>query len=201
MPLGSQFKGAHFVEGPMTVVDIWQLLHSNAREWEHVPKNSNFFKIRDMLDEADRQVLQKLTDFDAARWEYLCYGAGWTIIGAAALSWCKDADLDHVSRLWKAIDPVIKPEPLTLRTAAMICPKLKPPSHQLSDIAVQLEGDGFKIAMMLAAQHGSVKIDVSYAELAAAQETLRPMLGHILREHDDSHTYADLLERWSSDEE
>lgn len=196
MPLGLEFKGARTIEGPMTVVDIWQLLHTDAKEWRQVPRNSNFFKIREMLDDADRDALQKLHAFEADHWEHLCFGAGWTIIGAVALSWCNDATLERVVDAWRNVDTKIKPDAPTLRAAGMLCPRLLPESKRLSEIIATVERDAFTIALIIAAHDGNVETDLDDTTLSQAPDTLIPMLSYALQKSENDTKYAALLSEW-----
>ncbi|WP_237093424.1 hypothetical protein [Nereida sp. MMG025] len=184
----------------MSAVDVWQMLHSNAQEWETVPRNSHFFKIREMLDQADRDALKKLEDYDALLWEHLCYGAGWTIIGAVALSWCKGANLAQISKIWQSISPEIALDPATLRVIGMLRPQLLPASDRLSEIAASLEGDVFLIALSIIALQGKIHVDVQRSELENAPDLLRFALIYMAENAEGQCPHADLILSWKTDE-
>jgi len=196
MTLPTSFVGAHMLDGPITAVDVWQILHSNAKEWEEVPRNSKFFEIRDMLDQADRQALEKLASFEVTLWQHLCYGAGWTILGAIALSWCKDAQLEHVATGWAHVSAQVDTAEMTLHAVQKINPALVPPSNRLGDITAELNGDPFQIAITLAALKCDVLIDLDAQTILEAPPVLIPTLSMAIAEHERNAGFHDILNQW-----
>lgn len=197
MSLGPAFKGARLLDSQMTPIDIWQLVHSNAREWLQVPRNSNFFRIREMLDDADREALAKLSDLAPDIWEHLCYGAGWTILGAVGLSWCHEACFDRVAASWLHVAPAVGADEFTIRAASLLRPGLLPSCGTLRQVCEEMKFDAFKISLVLAAQHSSVEIDLERDELLAAPAILIPALKFTLERSKRGEDFRDIVNGWS----
>ena len=67
-----------------------------------------------------------LSKLSAANWSSLCSAAGWTVYGAVALSWCKDAKLEDVWAGWLTSGFPLKPLPEHERPARFLNPALLP---------------------------------------------------------------------------
>lgn len=196
MSLGPYFAGAHVLDGTLTAIDIWLMIHSDAKEWAQVPKNSQFFAIREMLDSADLDALKKLHEMEAINWEHLCFGAGWTIFGSIGLSWCKDATIERVSELWQQNCEILEPDEGTLRAASLICPAILPDTNLLSSLIEEAHADSFLLSLIIAAKIDEIDVDMPEAAFANAPKPLLPVLGKLLGSGSKSTEYQDLLVRW-----
>jgi len=200
MPLNPVFNGAHMLDDALTAVDVWQLLHSDAQEWETTPRNSKFFKIREMLDQADHGALKKLRKFPATNWEHLCFGAGWTVYGAVGLSWCEGADFAKVSDCWLHSGFDLNTQDNSLRAARMINPDILPKATNLGGLVEELENNTFRISLALAAQEGAVKVDLPPQSLEPAPAQLVPFLIIAIESASLEAEFADVLENWRKGE-
>lgn len=196
MPLNPVFQGAHLLEDTLTAVDVWQLLHSDAQEWEDTPRNSKFYKIREMLVQADRDALRKLRKFPATTWEYLCFGAGWTVYGAVGLSWCEGADFAKVADCWQHSGFDLNAREISLRAAQMINIDIVSSSQKLSEMIEELENNTFRISLTLAAREGKIEVDLSPQSLEPAPAELVPFLIMAIENSSRKAEFSELLEKW-----
>lgn len=174
----NELTGAIRAGAGLTLPEIWQTLHANAREWQSVPRNANFFDIREMLDDSDRQTLLMLQEIEAVQWEQVCNGSGWTAIGAIALSWCAGAqDLSRISDRWQLSGVPFSRDPLVRRTSGAIHPGCKPSVSLLSELVARLEGNVARISLCLAAWPDSFKNDLSPEVLETAPPQITGLLG------------------------
>ncbi|MEL6960542.1 MAG: hypothetical protein AAGL89_16485 [Pseudomonadota bacterium] len=197
----SPLDGAHMLDGPVTVVDVWQMLHSNAQEWHQVPRDANHYKVKDLLDQADTTAFRKLREFPVDYWEQLCAGAGWTLTGVVGLSWCQNASLDLVAHYWKKAIPVTVPNASTMRAASFFRKRLLPEETSVLEVIQKLQDDFTKIAIVLVTRHSELVFDVPTDLLANAPKELQPLIMHLLANRQDDPELAAIFERWKSEEE
>ena len=96
----------------LSLVDIWQSLHASERTWGARSSSAPRFAFEDMVWGSDRMLMELLTEVPAQRWITLCYGAGFTNLGAAALSWCREAMLSNVLHIFRLVrSPRERPMP------------------------------------------------------------------------------------------
>jgi len=196
MSLNPVFTGAHMLDDALTAVDVWQLLHSDAKEWDTTPRNSKFFKIREMLDQADYEALKKLREFPATSWEHLCFGAGWTVYGAVGLSWCEGADFAKVSDCWLHSGFELNTQESSLRAARLINPDVLPKAVKLSALVDELENNSFRISLALAARGGKIKVDLPPQSLEPAPVQLVPFLVLAIETASVEAEYEGVLGKW-----
>lgn len=172
-----ELTGAGILASGLTLPEIWQTLHSNAREWREVPRNSRFFDLRDILDESDRQIYLMLREVDAVRWEQVCSGAGWTAIGAIALSWTRDgANFIRVAERWQLSGDTVDTGPRCLRTARQLDPRVRFQARKLSELVQELNGNVAHISLALAASAGEIKNDLEQVIIDTAPISIRQFL-------------------------
>lgn len=175
--LGSALK----TKDGLSLPQIWQQLHSDACEWRDVPRNSRFYDLRAMIDDSDKEALLQLREIPFGRWQHLCYGAGWTPLGAIALSWCKDMHaLQPVAEAWAHSGVAVTPDPHILRSIAMSNPAVLPRFARLSEIIAFTGGDGLQCALLMVAAAPSLTIDFDSERLRQAPSEVRPMLDHLI---------------------
>ncbi len=168
----------------LSLPQIWQQLHSDAREWQDVPRNSRFYDLRGMIDDSDRKALLQLRDTPVVRWQHLCHGAGWTPLGAIALSWCKGVSgFQPVAEAWAHSGVAVMPCPQILRSVAMSNPAILPRLTRLSEIIDCTGGNGLQCALLMAAAADGLRVDLDDSRLRQAPPEVRPMLDHLLGDH------------------
>ena len=198
MSLGRYLSGAHVLNDTLTAVDIWLMIHADAKEWDEVPRNSHFFTIREMLDTADLDALRKLCEMDAINWEHLCFGAGWTIYGCVGLSWCQGAEIERVSELWQQNCEVFEPDEGMLRAASLICPAILPETLSLSKLIEAAHADSFLLSLIVAAKIRDIEVDIPESAFANTPSALLPVFTEMLSSNSRSSEYQELLKRWGT---
>jgi|GEM_PF-4441350 len=170
-------QGAKSTAEGLTLPEIWQQLHSNAAEWRDMPRNSRFYDLRDMIDQSDRQVLRQLSKTPERNWIDLCTGAGWTGLGAVALTWCADGSkITRVASAWEKTGIVIHPDDLTLRALNLSNSKTIPRMKSLLEILTLAKGNHTISALMIAASFDDLEVDVEEKYLANTPDPLKPLL-------------------------
>lgn len=171
--------GAFVTEEGLTLPEIWQQLHSNQCEWLNVPRNAKFYELREFIDQSDRQAIRQLRQVPNERWQHVCYGAGWTPLGAIALSWCSGLlDLSVVSQAWSYTGQQVQPDEAILRAISFSNPDIIPRINRLSE-AVTLTGQDLIGCALVLGAADKVEIDVAEIGLADAPEEIRPILDHV----------------------
>jgi len=127
--------GAILLGGRTSLPDTWRILHSNANiAIEAISARDNSRGIHDMLEKADTALLKSLEECNIEHWAWLCEGAGWTIVGAAALSWCRGVQAAQVWSAWAKSGYPLAPTPHFLRTTRQINPKIILTGSALSEL-------------------------------------------------------------------
>ncbi|KZK95250.1 MULTISPECIES: hypothetical protein [unclassified Pseudovibrio] len=125
---------------PPLPLEIWMAVHANADHWLEQFDNPNLSKEYDHSLTSDRELLKSLGSFPSERWQQLCYGAGWTALGASALSWCEGASLAQVLTVWSLSSGATAPSKREKRAAVLLNPKLLPPAKLSSVIETAKTG-------------------------------------------------------------
>ena len=170
------YEGAFETSDGFRLPDIWQTIHSNAFDWEHVPKNNNFFKLRKIIDDADKEVYGKLSEVPIDRWMTFCEAAGWTGYGAAAASHCEGASRTHVWNCFKSVPYILNLDESTMRLVGLINQEIVPKIDSLRSIVLETQNNVELVALQLIIAHSSAMIDLTEAELSSANDSLRNLI-------------------------
>lgn len=112
--------------GRSTLAETWHRLHLNAVAWSEIWQSDDLIYDRLLLDEGFSSFIESLSTCPTSRWSALCEACGWTVYGAVALSWCKDANIAEVWAGWEASGFPVKPSPGFERPARFLNPALLP---------------------------------------------------------------------------
>ncbi|TQM90403.1 hypothetical protein BD293_0039 [Roseinatronobacter monicus] len=155
----------------LTVVDIWQGLHANAKAWPVNPYGlASAAQNRTLIDGTDLSVLRALAAYPGAGWSALCTAAGWTSYGAVALSWCQGATLPQVLDAWLASGFSLKPLPEYERPARLLNPTLLPQTRSLSALVEAAQPNAFALCVMIAHSPEPLDFDMSLETLQSVPQ-------------------------------
>ncbi len=162
---------------PPLAVQTWMALHANADHWLEHLDNPNLSEEYDHSLASDRELLQSLESFPAERWQQLCYGTGWTTLGASALSWCEGASLEQVLTAWNYSPEVASPSKTEERAAVLLNPNLLPPAKLSSVIEAAKTGPNVWLLLYAFKANGtSVEQDWSEEKLRQLNKAIRALL-------------------------
>lgn len=157
----------------LSLPEIWMGLHAGQKAWEQAAPAD-----RATIDESDRSILALLCEVEAARWSALCAAAGWTPVGASALSWCAGASLSEVRTVWETVQPILPTCDAACRPAHLLRSEVLPARQRLSDIVLAGDHSNLQICLMIANEPISIEIDLPSETLRTAAPELA---AHILR--------------------
>jgi len=197
--MGSKSKtGAVYLKDGITLPEIWVIIHNNAAILEGKSNSSHASKDRLSVDKNDLGILKKLGECSFSFWHSLCIASGWTVYGAVALSWCKDARIEQVWDAWEASGFPLKPLPEYERPATFINPALLPNTNSLSQIIAFCPDKTLPICAMIAALKEPLDFDLPVGQLEMANPQLASFLkSRMVQNPDRTPEQNDLVNIWT----
>ncbi|WP_147112934.1 hypothetical protein [Tateyamaria sp. syn59] len=150
----------------------WVGLHASHEAWIYATPDD-----RGRIDDSDLSILRSLAEIPAARWSSLCSAAGWTPLGAAAMSWCEGATLREVREAWETVEPLLTVDEITCRPARLLNPALLPETtthgmRKLSSMVVAGDDNNLQISLQIAHHPAKLMVDLSKDILSGADPSL-----------------------------
>ncbi|PYE85162.1 hypothetical protein [Phyllobacterium leguminum] len=158
----------------LTPVDIWQSLHASERSWIAKAGGAPRFVFNENADSSDRMLLEMLPALPVRRWFDLCNGAGWTVLGGAALSWCKEGSLGDVLHVFRELKLMPEPGNAWERAASLINPAALP-ENRLSAL-MAFGKDEIGVCVLIAARQERPALDVPSEQVAALLPSIRALI-------------------------
>ncbi|MDO5642003.1 MAG: hypothetical protein Q4G26_06370 [Paracoccus sp. (in: a-proteobacteria)] len=152
-------------------VDLWREINRIADNLERTPMGQ--VAVSDALT---LELMGDLVKCDVGIWRGLCGGVGYTVYGAAALSWCRDAKLEYVWQDWEASEYVITPGALSERPAEFVNRSLMPREFALSRIAQAAGSSATAFCVMIAAAERPLEFYLPMNLLCTAHPSIRSFL-------------------------
>ncbi|CUH78198.1 hypothetical protein TRM7557_01765 [Tritonibacter multivorans] len=178
----SPFTGAQLIGHETSLPKVWQRLHDNAFQWSHMLQTQAKQKNLDALDAIDLGLLSLLSDCPAKAWLTLCQGAGGTVMGAVALSWCQGAKLSEVRALWATSGVNITPVESFLRPARLLNPDMVQDQTSLKAILAETCDDIFLTAVKVVRAGRRLQLDLTEPEMQNLPFPLDLLIFHSQRE-------------------
>jgi len=137
-------------------------------------------------------ICRDLQKVNASNWLSIGKGAGITVYGTVALSWCKDAQIVQVWEGWMASKFPLLPLPKYERPARFINPALLPATDSLAEIIAFCPDVSLPICTLLAALKEPLVFDLPSDQLKNANPQIASFLKSRMEqlvertpEHDD----------------
>ena len=168
-----------------TLVSAFNEIASLSAVLEKVKKSDEqgiYYKSAIMTYQGICRDLQKI---DVSKWLNIGIGAGWTVYGAVALSWCKDARIEHVREGWEVSGFPLKPLPEFERPARFINPELLPKTSSLAAIINFCPNETLPICAMIAALKEPLVFDLPTEHLKNANPQLASFLKSRMEQNGD----------------
>lgn len=177
---------------------IWFQLHQHAEVWAQNIQNGMDPEDLTYNDDEDALLFRSLDDFAVQRWIKLCEALEWTVYGAVALSWCKDADLSQVWEGWEASGFPLKPLSEYERPARFINPALLPATNSLLELARIVENKTLPICAMIVAKGDALDVDLTPGQATNASPQIAAFLkAHMERKQNRTDEQNQMIEVWS----
>ena len=179
--------------------ELWSNLHLSIVSWEcGDPKRFNGENEAAATDRVFN-LLKCLVDTPSENWLLICRGAGMTVFGAVALSWCEGATLPQVFDGWRASGFPLKPLPEYERPARFINPALLPQTRKLSEFATAAEPDILALCAMIAHSPEPLEFDVSHPSLRGSPnpQVVAFLKSRMLQKPSRTQEEEDLIAAWS----
>ena len=199
-------RGAYQVN-EFILVDLWREIHTLSYVWSEANSEFNLFKRPTRTELRVENYLLGLSVCPHTAWSSLCSAAGWTVYGAVALSWCKDARLEDVWAGWLASGFPLKPLPEFERPARFLNPDLVPQVKCLTEIATLYNGKypgnpemyHLAVSATIAAQKAPLEFDFQPEQLKGIPPQIAAFLkSRLLQKTDKSGSDKMLIESWSA---
>lgn len=129
-----------------------------------------------------RGICRRLPDAEAEHWILMGQGSGMTVYGAAALSWCRGAELDSVFAAWAASGCSLKSGEPYERPARHINPAVLMPTSSLREITIGANGKFLPFYVRIAAAVKPLEFDLSVDVLRKADPQVKELLWHRIRD-------------------
>lgn len=179
-----------------TILRIWDRLHSFFYELETshkgpLPEERRISSNINTLTDSMRAV-------PASDWTQFCLSLGWTVYGAVALSWCKDAELAKVWEGWEASGFPLKPLPEYERPARFVNPALMPKTRSLKGIVDEMGNSSLAICAAIASSPEPLEFDLDSSMIKSAKPQLAAFLkSRMLEKQNRTGEEEALLKVWS----
>ena len=168
--------GAHCLPNGIRYVDLWIEIHRLAEK--HAKSLPHDAKVFDALT---LELLNDLSSVDATKWRALCRGIGFTVYGAVAMSWCKNAQLSEVLEDWCLSGVTFSPGFYNERPARFVNPALLPHEASLKRIVELSESNQFLTCVMIAASKFPLQFDLPFHVLNKAPINIAAFLREQIR--------------------
>ena len=190
--------GTHKFPSGKPVIDLWQNIHGNAASYERLRQENALKADMEFINLSDNGNYENLLNCEHTIWAKLCDGIGWTVYGAVALSWCKDAELSQVWDGWEASGFPLKPFPEFERPARFINPALLPTTNSLLELARLAENKPLPICAMIVAKGDKLNVDLSVSMAAKASPQIAAFLkAHMERQANHTQEQTQMIEVWT----
>ena len=190
-------QGSLIPKDDLTLPFVWVSLHLNAKMEQETLNNPRLSRETARMANEITYLLESLKEVPVQKWWDLCNASGWTVYGAVALSWCKDAQIEQVWDGWKASGFLLKPLPEFERPAQFLNPAQLPETNSLSEIINACPNKSLPICAMIAALKTPLEFDLPPDQLKSANPQIASFLKSRMEqvvertpEHDD------LIQTW-----
>ncbi len=181
----------------MSLPYIWASLHLNGDLTKEFENNEQLTIEFERTLSQIVFLLESVKELDNKVWHTLCTGAGMTVYGAVALSWCKDAQLEQVWEGWEASGFPLLPKPEYERPARFINKELLPKSNSLKDITQSADNKSLPIAAMIVAlEDEPLKFDLPESQIKGASPQVAAFLKKKAEAQGD--VAPELIAHWST---
>ncbi|MGH1367773.1 MAG: hypothetical protein ACRBCL_04095 [Maritimibacter sp.] len=164
----SALRGAILSESGTSLPDLWRIFHANSQLIERFSSadtsRGNGSTLKTIAD-AEDTLRQELMSVQASDWSALCHAAGWTLTGAATLSWCKGVTTGDVWGAWAATNEQPEASAMFLRAARALHPACLPKGLTLSQLLEATQNDLNATCATVAMRQGGVRMDLSASDL------------------------------------
>lgn len=171
--------GAVLSAGGRSMPDLWRIFHSNTTmliRFSSLEVADGMQAADKMVADAEHQLCQELASIPAKDWIALCTASGWTLTGAAALSWCKDATDYQLWDLFRKALPVPEANPAFIRATRLINPALLPQGKRLSDMFYSAKNDSYAVCAACVVNASTVLVDYPPEQIKQLAYFLPPFL-------------------------
>lgn len=180
-PNAPALAGAILSEGGQSMPDLWRIVHSNANLCARFIKSGRTKRevaIAELIGEAQDKIRSQFQTLEAQAWIKLCKAAGNTQVGAAMVSWCRDATPAQVWGAWKELELSVPFDEVFFLAARSTNPEFLFVDRQLSAYVSRYYADSLRTYVSLAARPNEIEFNMTAAQLSSLPRELTDFLAH-----------------------
>lgn len=180
-PNAPALTGAILSEGGQSMPDLWRIVHSNANLCARFIKSGRTNRevtIAELIGEAQDKIRSQFQTLEVESWINLCKAAGNTQVGAAMVSWCRNATPAQVWAAWKELELSMPFDEIFFLAARSMNHEFLFADRTVSSYVSRYYADSLRTYVSLAARSNEIEFNLTPAQLSSLPRELSGFLAH-----------------------